>query len=80
MVCTGCCATLDHIVTHLFKQMSMKGKVRRGQTMPENDALVQVVKMHPEILQQVKELCLKKIGPVHSIYILAVFEMSVVKK
>lgn len=53
MVCTGCCATLDHIVTHLFKQMSMKaGKVRRGQTMPENDALVQVVKMHPEILQQ----------------------------
>ena len=28
------------------------GKVRRGQTMPENDALVQVVKMHPEILQQ----------------------------
>ena len=53
MVCTGCCATLDHIVTHLFKQMSMKaGKVRRGQTLPENDALVQVVKMHPEILQQ----------------------------
>merc|ERR1712029_1224999 len=53
MVCTGCCATLDHIVTHLFKQMSLKAnKVRRGQTMPENDALVQVVKMHPEILQQ----------------------------
>ena len=26
--------------------------MRRGQTMPENDALVQVVKMHPEILQQ----------------------------
>ena len=69
MVCTGCCATLDHIVTHLFKQMSMKGKVRRGQTMPENDALVQVVKMHPEILQQVriKEPCLKKIVPVHAI-------------
>ena len=35
--------------------MSMKGKVRRGQTMPENDALVQVVKMHPEILQQVNK-------------------------
>ena len=31
---------------------SAAGKVRRGQTMPENDALVQVVKMHPEILQQ----------------------------
>ena len=64
MVCTGCCATLDHIVTHLFKQMSMKGKVRRGQTMPENDALVQVVKMHPEILQQVNKYALKKIGTV----------------
>ena len=26
MVCTGCCATLDHIVTYLFKQVMMKGK------------------------------------------------------
>merc|ERR1712038_32644 len=52
MVCTGCCATLDHIVAYLFKQVMMKGKVRRGQTIPDNDALVQVVKMHPEILQQ----------------------------
>ena len=25
MVCTGCCATLDHIVTYLFKQVMMKG-------------------------------------------------------
>lgn len=25
MVCTGCCATLDHIVTYLFKQLSQKG-------------------------------------------------------
>merc|ERR1712008_372733 len=42
-----------------FKQMSMKaGKVRRGQTLPENDALVQVVKMHPEILQQMLQTVL----------------------
>lgn len=26
MVCTGCCATLDHIVTYLFKQLTQKGK------------------------------------------------------
>lgn len=25
MVCTGCCATLDHIVTYLFKQLTQKG-------------------------------------------------------
>lgn len=25
MVCTGCCATLDHIVTYLFKQLYQKG-------------------------------------------------------
>lgn len=25
MVCTGCCASLDHIVTYLFKQMNQKG-------------------------------------------------------
>lgn len=27
MVCTGCCATLDHIVTYLFKQLYQKGKI-----------------------------------------------------
>merc|ERR1719334_1736902 len=52
MVCIGCCATLDHIVTYLFKQVMMKGKVRRGQMLPDNDALVQVIKLRPEILQQ----------------------------
>jgi len=27
MVCTGCCATLDHIVTYLFKQLTQKGMI-----------------------------------------------------
>ena len=27
MVCTGCCATLDHIVTYLFKKVTNKGKI-----------------------------------------------------
>ncbi|XP_026679355.1 exportin-7-B [Diaphorina citri] len=30
MVCTGCCATLDHIVTYLFKQITNKGKKKSG--------------------------------------------------
>jgi len=54
MVCTGCCATLDHIVTYLFKKVTNKGKKSRNsnQTSPDNDSLVTVVKMRPEILQQ----------------------------
>ena len=74
MVCTGCCATLDHIVTYLFKKVTNKGEMRRkqyfdvdvvlnvlvvgkksrnsNQTSPDNDSLVTVVKMRPEILQQ----------------------------
>merc|ERR1712126_658661 len=58
MVCTGCCATLDHIVTYLFKQVMMKGKVRRGQMLPDNDSLVAVVQMRPEILQQMLQTVL----------------------
>lgn len=25
-ICTGCCTTLDHIVTYVFKQLLLKGK------------------------------------------------------
>ena len=28
MVCTGCCATLDHIVTYLFKKVTNKGTMK----------------------------------------------------
>jgi len=60
MVCTGCCATLDHIVTYLFKKVTNKGKKSRGsnQTSPDNDSLVAVVKMRPEILQQMLQTVL----------------------
>jgi len=60
MVCTGCCATLDHIVTYLFKKVTNKGKKSRSsnQTSPENDSLVAVVKMRPEILQQMLQTVL----------------------
>ncbi|XP_076033625.1 ran-binding protein 16 isoform X1 [Oratosquilla oratoria] len=50
MVCTGCCATLDHIVTHLFKTLHIKSK--KGNVDLENDALVRVMKHQPHILQQ----------------------------
>ncbi|PSN46003.1 Exportin-7 [Blattella germanica] len=53
MVCTGCCATLDHIVTYLFKQLTQKGKkTRRGVPTP-SDMFLQVLELHPEILQQI---------------------------
>lgn len=26
MVCAGCCATLDHIVTYLFRQWTLKSR------------------------------------------------------
>ena len=76
MVCTGCCATLDHIVTYLFKKVTNKGKMKRvftndnlpltlgkksrssGQANPDNDSLVTVVKMRPEILQQMLQTVL----------------------
>ena len=35
-----------------FPPLVFAGKVRRGQVVPENDALVQVIKLRPEILQQ----------------------------
>ncbi|XP_037791669.1 exportin-7 isoform X1 [Penaeus vannamei] len=50
MVCTGCCATLDHIVTYLFKCLHQKSK--KGTVDLESDALVRVMKHQPSILQQ----------------------------
>ena len=34
----------------------LAGKVRRGQMLPDNDALVQVIKLRPEILQQMLQV------------------------
>ena len=38
--------------TIVISSLPPTGKVRRGQIVPDNDALVQVIKMRPEILQQ----------------------------
>ncbi|EFN82748.1 Exportin-7-A [Harpegnathos saltator] len=55
MVCTGCCATLDHIVTYLFKQLYQKGYPgRKNAVVPGGgDLFLEVLKQHPEILQQI---------------------------
>ncbi|XP_023345621.1 exportin-7 [Eurytemora carolleeae] len=53
MVCTGCCATLDNIVSYLFRKVSHKGKKSRAGQLPDNDPLLAVINMRPEILQQI---------------------------
>ncbi|XP_042861288.1 exportin-7-like isoform X3 [Penaeus chinensis] len=50
MVCSGCCATLDHVVTYLYKLLHQKSK--KGTVDLESDALVRVMKHQPSILQQ----------------------------
>lgn len=58
MVCTGCCATLDHIVTYLFKWISKSNKKGGNNNTigaagtREGEACLKVLDMHPEILQQ----------------------------
>jgi len=53
MVCTGCCATLDHIVTYLFRRLSLKGKkLRQNQNVHDSETFLQILELHPEILQQ----------------------------
>ncbi|XP_046431531.1 exportin-7 isoform X1 [Neodiprion fabricii] len=57
MVCTGCCATLDHIVSYLFKQLYQKAGVYPGKksaSVPGGGELfLQVLEQHPGILQQI---------------------------
>jgi exportin-7 len=53
MVCAGCCATLDHIVTYLFRQWTLKNKkVPRLMNLANNGRILQTIEQHPEILQQ----------------------------
>ncbi|XP_035214477.1 exportin-7-like isoform X2 [Stegodyphus dumicola] len=54
MVCAGCCAALDHLVTYIFKKVMRAGKQRRtsGSDQREEETCLRVLKQHPEILQQ----------------------------
>ncbi|XP_071447745.1 exportin-7 isoform X2 [Hetaerina americana] len=60
MVCTGCCATLDHIVTYLFKQLTQKGKKNRrgargvaGGPSGGGDMFLHTLELNPNILRQI---------------------------
>ena len=50
MVCTGCCATLDHIVTYLFKWLSKTNK--KSVPTSGSETCLKVLEIQPEILQQ----------------------------
>ena len=52
MVCTGCCATLDNIITFLFRCLTSKKKKNASQRMMNNEAFLRILEVHPEILQQ----------------------------
>lgn len=54
MVCTGCCGTLDYIVTFLFKTLSKRRK-KNAQGMNDAPSCLGVLESNPEILQQVRE-------------------------
>uniref|UniRef100_A0AAR2KVF4 Importin N-terminal domain-containing protein n=1 Tax=Pygocentrus nattereri TaxID=42514 RepID=A0AAR2KVF4_PYGNA len=52
MVCTGCCSSLDHIVTYLFKQLSRSTKKRAAPMAQESDRFFHIMQQHPEMIQQ----------------------------
>lgn len=54
MVCTGCCATLDNIVTYLFKRLTNKNKKPHPTQQGDSEAFLRILELHPEILQQVR--------------------------
>ena len=48
MVCTGCCSTLDHILTFLFKKLSrQKGGMSPSPTTP----FLRILDLNPGLLQ-----------------------------
>ena len=55
MICTGCCNTLDHIVTYVFRQLTAKGKKARKAVEQQQGAplqLIRLMEVRPELLQQ----------------------------
>ncbi|KAM9539422.1 exportin-7 isoform 1-T1 [Salvelinus alpinus] len=51
MVCTGCCSSLDHIATYLFKQLSRSTK-KRPVAMATDERFLHIMQQHPEMIQQ----------------------------
>ena len=59
MVCTGCCGTLDYVVTFLFKMLTKKLK-KVAQGVEERSPCLGILKSHPEIFRQVRRLPLTR--------------------
>lgn len=59
-MCAGCCAALDHLVTYIFKKVTRVGRKRRssGTDPQDEETCLRVLKLHPEILQQVVQTIL----------------------
>eukprot|EP00795_Rhopilema_esculentum_P012102 gene12102-2703_t len=51
-ISTGCCATLDHIVTYLFQQLQKASKSSDAQKEVEKHPALKVIEMQPNILKQ----------------------------
>ena len=56
MICTGCCATLDNIITYLFKKLTRKQKKPHPTQRPDSEAFLRILELHPEVLQQVSHI------------------------
>jgi len=51
-VSTGCCATLDHIVTYLFQQLQKASKSSDAQKEVEKHPALKIIELQPNMLQQ----------------------------
>lgn len=67
MICTCCCATLDCMVTHLFRLLSRSSEPRRNRfnqdphAQERNQHFLQVMTQHPDILQKMMSTVLNMI-------------------
>ena len=52
MICTGCCATLDNIITYLFRRLMKKQKKNAVNGAGGGEPFLQVLELRPQILQQ----------------------------
>lgn len=55
IVSSSCCASLDYIVTYLFKHLAKEGKkaLRRREMSQDGQRLLHFMQQNPEVLQQV---------------------------
>ncbi|KAH1005287.1 hypothetical protein HUJ04_006300 [Dendroctonus ponderosae] len=61
-VCTGCCTTLDHIVSYIFKHLTQKTFPLKNQGNPATaEMFLKVLEMHPEILHQILNFILNAV-------------------